>query len=67
MGLTLQSDVQYIKGVGPVMSQLLNKLGLFSIKDCLIFFPREYDDRRQLPTIKQVESGDSVTLIVDYE
>lgn len=67
MGLTLQSDVQYIKGVGPVMSQLLNKLGLFSIKDCLIFFPREYDDRRQLPTIKQVESGDSVTLIVTIE
>jgi ATP-dependent DNA helicase RecG len=67
MGLTLQSDVQYIKGVGPVMSQLLNKLGLFSLKDCLIFFPREYDDRRQLPTIKQVESGDSVTLIVTIE
>ena len=31
MGLTLQSDVQYIKGVGPAMSQLLNKLGLFSL------------------------------------
>jgi len=67
MGLTLQSDVQYIKGVGPAMSQLLNKLGLFCLKDCLIFFPREYDDRRQLPTIKQVESGDSVTLIVTIE
>jgi ATP-dependent DNA helicase RecG len=67
MGLTLQSDVQYIKGVGPAMSQLLNKLGLFCLKDCLIFFPREYDDRRQLPTIKQVESGDTVTLIVTIE
>ncbi|RAP27357.1 DNA helicase RecG [Candidatus Marinamargulisbacteria bacterium SCGC AG-333-B06] len=67
MGLSLTSDVQYIKGVGPAIGQLLNKLGLYSLKDCLVFFPREYDDRRKLPCIKEVECGDIVTLVLTLE
>ncbi|MBH37493.1 ATP-dependent DNA helicase RecG [bacterium] len=67
MGLSLTSDVQYIKGVGPAIGQLLNKLGLFTLKDCLIFFPREYDDRRKLPCVKEVECGDMVTIVLTIE
>ena len=67
MGLSLQSDVQYIKGVGPAIGQLLNKLGLYTLKDCLVFFPREYDDRRTLPRVKEVECGDNVTLVLTIE
>ncbi|MAQ64949.1 MAG: ATP-dependent DNA helicase RecG [Actinobacteria bacterium] len=67
MGLSLTSDVQYIKGVGPAIGQLLNKLGLYTLKDCLIFFPREYDDRRKLPCVKEVECGDMVTIVLTIE
>ncbi len=67
MGLLLTSDVQYIKGVGPAIGQLLNKLGLYTLKDCLVFFPREYDDRRKLPCVKEVECGDTVTIVLTIE
>jgi len=60
----LNQDIQFVKGVGPYIGKKLNKLGIFTVEDLLYFFPRSYDDRRQLPKINQLKSGQTVTLFV---
>ena len=43
--MDLNKDVKYIKGVGPNRVQLLNKLGIFTLKDLITYYPRTYEDR----------------------
>ena len=33
--MDLNNDVKYIKGVGPSRVELLNKIGIFSLKDLI--------------------------------
>lgn len=41
----LEKNIQYIKGVGPKKVELLNKLGVFTLKDLITYYPRTYQDR----------------------
>lgn len=43
--LDLNQDVKYIKGVGPNRVVLLNKLGIYTLKDLITYYPREHEDR----------------------
>ncbi len=55
-------DVKYVKGVGPKMSQVLNRLGVVSVNDLFQYYPRTYIDyQKQLP-IKDLRLNDSVTI-----
>lgn len=49
--IRLDNSVQYLKGVGPKMAELLNKLGIYTIKDLLEYYPRTYEDRTKLTKI----------------
>jgi ATP-dependent DNA helicase RecG len=40
----IYSDIKYIKGVGPKMAETLNKCGIFSVIDLLLYFPRDYEN-----------------------
>ncbi len=42
--LSLTSDVSDIDGIGKVNKEILNKLGIFDIKDLINYFPRTYLD-----------------------
>lgn len=42
--LDILSPIETIKGVGPARKRLLSKLGIETIKDALLFFPRDYID-----------------------
>ena len=42
--LSLKSDISEIKGIGKVIKDNLNQLGLFTINDLLKYFPRTYLD-----------------------
>ena len=42
--MTPQTSIQFLKGVGEARSKLYEKLGIFSIKDLLYHFPRDYID-----------------------
>ena len=44
----LKKDIQYVKGIGPKKAYKLNKLGIFTLKDLLYYFPRQYEDRNNL-------------------
>ena len=41
----LNNDIRYIKGVGEAKKELLNKLKIFTLKDLITYYPREYEDR----------------------
>ncbi len=61
--LELNSSVQYIKGVGEKMAKYLNKLDIYNIYDILTFYPREYEDRRELNTFKELYNEKTVQVI----
>ena len=60
--LSLTSDVMYLKGVGPKVAYLLNKLGVYSVSDLLYYFPRKYVDYSTRTRIKDLEIGETTTI-----
>ncbi|MFW6381396.1 MAG: OB-fold nucleic acid binding domain-containing protein, partial [Bacillota bacterium] len=58
----LPSSVQFVKGVGPSRAELLGKLGIETVEDLLYFFPRDYEDRRELTKIKYIQPEQVVTI-----
>ncbi len=59
----LSQTVEKIKGVGPKMSEMLEKLGANTIGDLLHVYPRKYDDYTTMKPISRLEYGEKVTLI----
>lgn len=57
-----QSDVTYIKGVGPKISAMLNKLGIFTASDLLFYFPRKHIDYSKRTPIKNLTNGQTTTI-----
>ncbi len=55
--LNLDTDIQFVKGVGPTKVVMLNKLGIYTVKDLIEFFPRMYEDRTKLYKINEFEQG----------
>jgi len=55
-------SIQYVKGVGPAKKKLLMALGIETVEDILYFFPRRYEDRRNLTPIAQIQVGQCQTI-----
>ena len=62
MQQTTTTSIQYLKGVGPAKSAQLAKLGIFTVRDLLEYYPRRYEDRSQIKFISQVTHGFIETL-----
>ena len=60
--IDLDKDVKYIKGVGPSRVLLLNKLGIFTLKDLITYYPRTYEDRSKPKVICECEDGQEVLI-----
>ena len=41
--MDVSNDVSVLKGVGPKLLEKLNKCGIFTIMDLLLYFPRDYE------------------------
>lgn len=59
--VSLQSNVEQLKGVGPDLAKKLDILGVRTIADLIENFPRRYQDYSNVTTIGQLRPGD-VTL-----
>src|SRR3990172_2885332 len=46
------SELQYIKGVGPVRAEALAKDGILTQQDLLNYLPRDYIDRNAISSFK---------------
>ena len=55
-------SVQFVKGVGPAKKKLFNNLGIESVEDLMYFFPRRYEDRRNITSLAEVKIGESQTI-----
>ncbi len=60
--ITFKSDVMYLKGVGPKVGYILNKLGVFTVSDLLFYFPRKYVDYSTRTRIKDLQVGETTTI-----
>jgi len=54
MALQFDTDVQYVKGVGPKLGDLLRRRGIVSVQSLLEYFPRTYEDRRAVRDIRSL-------------
>lgn len=59
---SLDTEVQYLKGVGPRLAVAMQKVGLHTVRDVLYHLPRRYEDRRNIPPIGKVRPGQWVTV-----
>ncbi len=55
------TSIQYLKGVGPARKKIFARLGIETIEDLFYFFPRRYEDRRQMTPIAQLKIGEPQT------
>jgi len=53
----LQTRMQFIKGVGPKLSDLLVKRGVNSVEDALYLLPHRYEDRREVRPVQRLRPG----------
>jgi len=60
--ITWDSDVQFLKGVGPVRSRALARLGIATAGDLLRHYPRSWLDRSTVVTIASAQPGCEVTI-----
>jgi ATP-dependent DNA helicase RecG len=63
----LQQPVRLVTGVGPRLVPLLQKLGLFTARDLLFFFPRDYEDVSELLPIEQLTADQPVSTVGTIE
>lgn len=62
-GAELHKPIKFIKGVGEKLSILLAKKDIRTVRDALYFFPRAYEDRRQLSSIKDLKPADHICAV----
>lgn len=62
MPKSLDTPIQYLKGIGPKRAELLQNLGIGRIEDLLYYFPKRYEDRSQLLPISRVRIGELQTI-----
>ena len=55
----LSTDVRQIKGIGEQRAKALGKLGIFTLRDLISWFPRKYEDRTQVKRIADLVPGES--------
>ncbi len=60
--MDLNKDVKYVKGVGPNRVKLLNKIGIFTLKDLITYYPRTYEDRSKPKKICESINGQEVLI-----
>src|SRR5271167_462156 len=62
MSVSLQTDVQMVKGVGPQRAELLAERGIYTLDDLLNYLPFRYEDRIHFSKIKDVQPNATYTL-----
>ncbi|WII71669.1 ATP-dependent DNA helicase RecG [Bdellovibrio sp. 22V] len=62
MALRLDTQIQYLKGVGPKLGDLFTRKGLKTLGDLFEFYPRAYEDQRAARNIASLKPDDIVSI-----
>lgn len=60
--LQYDTHIQYLKGVGPKLGDVLRRRGVGTVGELLDWFPRSYEDRRAARTVSSLEADQVVSL-----
>jgi ATP-dependent DNA helicase RecG len=63
MDYYLDTEIGYLKGVGPKWGDILRQNGIYKILDLIEFFPRDYEDRRAQKKVDSLGQGDRAFII----
>ena len=63
--LELATPVQYIKGVGPRLAEVLRAKGLETVDDLLHYLPFRYEDRLNPRSVGELRAGEMATVIAE--
>lgn len=58
----LNTDIRFIKGIGETRAKAFNKLGVFSVRSLLEFYPRAYEDWENVSTVFDAPLGENVCI-----
>jgi ATP-dependent DNA helicase RecG len=59
------TSVQYVKGIGPRLAEVLAAKGIHSVDDLLHYLPFRYEDRLNPRTIAELRPGEMATVIAE--
>jgi len=63
----LETDITYLKGVGPQRGSALKKYGIKNVGQLLYHFPRRYLDRTTIKSIRETKIGEEAVIIGTVE
>ena len=58
----LDTEVMYLKGVGPKMGELLGRIGIHKLSDLIGHLPFRWEDRTQVVTANTAPEGEAVVI-----
>ena len=61
--LELTTPVQYVKGIGPRLAEILATKGIATVGDLLNYLPFRYEDRLNPRGIGELRAGEMATVI----
>lgn len=56
--MRLLDPVTTLKGVGPKKAEALSRLGIETLEDLILFFPRSYEDRSAVTAVRDLRPGE---------
>jgi ATP-dependent DNA helicase RecG len=59
------TPVQFVKGIGPKLSEILAAKGVYTVDDLLHYLPFRYEDRQNPRGIAELQMGEMATLIAE--
>jgi len=59
------TSVQYVKGIGPRLAEILGGKGIHSVDDLLHYLPFRYEDRLNPRAIAELRAGEMATVIAE--
>jgi ATP-dependent DNA helicase RecG len=63
--LELSTPVQYVKGIGPRLAEILGAKGVYTVGDLLHYLPFRYEDRLNPRGIAELRAGEMATVIAE--
>jgi ATP-dependent DNA helicase RecG len=63
--LELATPVQYVKGIGPRLAEILAGKGIHTVDDLLHYLPFRYEDRLNPRSINELRAGEMATVIAE--
>ena len=63
--LELSTPVQYVKGIGPRLAEVLGAKGIHTVDDLLHYLPFRYEDRVNPRGISELRAGEMATVIAE--